>query len=268
MKTQSIEMECPTLFSILGSNVYEYVQKDSSENTIAQIACDIILSTAIFISSALMSFPFIPTRFVLLLWNGTFYVVSVFVISRLINRILDFGNHWMEWISSTILALGLFNIQSFIHECGHAIAGIILLQQPNITIKIIPFFGGSTKFIPMTASFIAQFFKAQQVFLVIAASGPLLSLSLSCCLLRWGIKKLELYPRIGRLAVCAATIDVLFHLHSAISALQLSPIALQYDFVTLWTLGGIHPIVCASFIIGLPVFCIYTTQKEACLTLS
>lgn len=261
-------MECAPLFAAFGSNIYEHIQKDTSENTIAQIGCDIILSVAVFTSSAMISFPFISTRFVPLLWNGTFYGVTIFVVSRLIIRTLGFENSWMEWISSTILALGLFNVQSLIHECGHAIAGRILLKHPNITIKIIPFFGGSTKFIPMTASFIAQFFKAQRVLLVIAASGPFLSLGLSCCLLHWGIKKLEHYPKMGRLAVCAAIIDVLFHLHSAISALQLSPTALQYDFVTLWTLGGIHPIVCASVIIGLPVFCIYTTQKEACLTLS
>jgi hypothetical protein len=233
---------------------------------IAQIGRDIILGGAVFISSALMSFPLIPIRFVPLLWNGTFYGVTVFVVSHLAMKTLGFENRWMEWISSSILALGLFNIQSFIHECGHAIAGRILLHHPKVTIKIIPFFGGSTKFIPMTPSFIGQFFKAQRVFLMIAASGPLVSLGLSCSLLCWGIKKLEPYPKIGRLAVCAAIIDVLFHLHSAISALQISPTALQHDFVTLWTLGGIHPIVCISIMIGLPVFCIYTTQKGACLT--
>lgn len=260
-------MKYATLFPILGSNSYECIQKHSFENTIAQVGCDIILSAAVFTSSALMSFPFIPTRFVALLWNGTFYGITVFVVSRLAIRTLGFENSWMEWIPSAILASGLFNLQSFVHECGHAIAGRILLRQPHITIKIIPFFGGSTQFIPMTASFIGQFLTAQRVFLLIAASGPLVSLSLSCCLLIWGIKKLELYPRMGRLAICAAITDVLFHLHSAISALQLSPTALKHDFVTLWTFGGIHPIVCASIMIGLSVFCIYTTQKEACLTL-
>jgi len=238
--------------------------ESGSQRTIAAIEVlrDVILSSAVFISSALSTLPFTPARFVPLLWYGTFGGVALYVISSFAIRILELENTWAKWIPSIMLALALFNIQSLVHECGHALAGTLLLEQPNIVIKIIPFFGGSTKFVPMIASAICHAFKAQQIFLIIAACGPLVALGFSYSLLKWGIKKLEVYPAIGRLAICAATIDILFHFHSAISALQIASTSLQYDFVAIRTLAGIHPLVCAFVIVGIAAFLAYRASTQ------
>lgn len=212
---------------------------------VSRIAHNAILSTTLFISSALITSCFTQARFALLLWGGTFGGISLFLISSSVLKILGFENSSAEWIPSAILSLSLFNIQTLIHECGHALAGRLLLQSPKITIKIIPFFGGSTNFMPMIASKIGQMLQAQKTFLIIASCGPLMALSFSFSLLYWGIKNIEKHPTTGRPAICAATIDILFHSHSAISALWMSPTALQYDFVAIWTLAKIHPLICA-----------------------
>lgn len=249
----------------------EYIQKihriiAAIQGPIMQVTHDIMLSGAIFISSALITSHFTQERFSLLLWNGTLVGIATFLISRLALRMLGLESSSLQWISSTILAMGLFNIQSLIHECGHVFAGMVFLQRPRIIIKIIPFFGGSTKFVPMIASEAWKCLKTQCIFLAIVACGPLTALSFSFLLLRWGMKTLGFYPGIGRIAACAAIIDILFHFRASISALHISPIALQHDFVAIRTLAGIHPLICASVIAGLAVFFVYkaSIQREEC----
>jgi hypothetical protein len=116
----------------------------------------------------------------------------------------------------------------------------------------------------MIASSLGRSLTVQKVFSMIAACGPLASLSLSYFLLQWGIKRLEAHKTTGRLAISAATIDILFHFRSAISALKISPTSLQYDFVALRTLAGIHPLVCATAIVGLAALLAYkaSTQRK------
>lgn len=221
-----------------------------TQTSIAQVAYDCILSSAVFIPSALITAAFMQERFKRLLWHGTIGGISIFVVSRLAIRILRLKNRFEQWIPSAILAVGLFNIQSLIHELGHVLAGTILLQRPKVVITIIPFFGGNTKFIPMTVATAWKNLKTQYAFLTIVICGPLTTLGVSFFLLQWGIKALEIHPEGGRIAICAAIIDILFHVRFAISALHISPTALQHDFVAIRTLAGIHPLICGSVILG------------------
>ena len=151
-----------------------------------------------------------------------------------------------------ILSTGI-NGQTLIHETGHAIAALKLYEKSDPLITIHPFQGGETSYWANRLSPLGKKIGREKSKLLMAASGPALSLFVSSILFGISTQIKEKHPQISSYLEGMAVMDFYLHAFYALSALWTSPLSKSHDFVVL-SKFGIHPVAVAVTLAALPAF--------------
>lgn len=144
-------------------------------------------------------------------------------------------------------------LTTFIHETGHAVAGVSLFRHTKVPhIEIDLFRGGRTQVAISTLSPLGTFLGRDRAKLLLAAAGPIASVVFSMGMFAWATYQTESADA-ERLAIHGAVqlSTEIEHVCGAVWANQ--PLSLGNDFANMRELGGISPAVSLGVIVLLPV---------------
>lgn len=145
------------------------------------------------------------------------------------------------WRGETFALFTGTNVQTLIHETGHALAAHVVYPNARPRIEIVPFGGGITRFNTEPGGI-------KRLFVV--ASGPGLALLVSSVALAIGIAIRKKYPQVGKILICYGVFDFLHHAQYAYSALL--PSLPHHDFALL-AAAGLNPVVATIAILAIPL---------------
>lgn len=156
---------------------------------------------------------------------------------------------WLVGINFAVLTG--YNVQTLIHESGHAMAASFIYKKAQPVIEIYPFLGGITQFqkTPMTP--FGKNLGPVAATCLRVASGPALTLILSSVLFAIGLAIQEKHPQLGKYLISWSLLDFIVHSVYAYSAVDLDPSNLTHDFTHL-AIFGLDPITATIGIIAIP----------------
>lgn len=156
--------------------------------------------------------------------------------------------------ASMINTLGLAGPNIAIHEGGHAFLASAMFKNAKPEISIFPFNGGSTSYIISNGlTKIGNFFGKYQALIVITAAGMMASTLFAMFEFAIANKLKESYPLISEFLTIHGIIQIFNEIIYALTAFVASKADLAHDFVCLWEMGGIHPLIPITFMIALPL---------------
>lgn len=144
------------------------------------------------------------------------------------------------------------NGQAYVHETGHALAAQMVYKGANPKIEMFPFIGAATHFNVNQLSRFGEKLGANRSLALVAAAGPLLSLSVSSTLLTTSLLIKDKHPTLSRYLLLTSLIDFSTHASYAFSALFTSSKNVSHDFVRLSGFG-IHPLAATVAIAVSPI---------------
>ena len=166
-----------------------------------------------------------------------------------------------EWAST--LSFGLlsgYNIQTLVHESGHALASTLVYKNPRPSIEIHPFSGGHTHFYKTALSLFGHKLGPKLSTLFVIASGPGLTLLVSSATFVLGMFLFNQGKLLGKYLLGFSLVDFANHARYAYSALHTPPYQLSHDFVHL-SVFGLNPVVATVGIIAIPVILYLSMRK-------
>jgi hypothetical protein len=181
-------------------------------------------------------------------------------------------NHVMptfaKWLGATSFAWGsAINVQTIVHEAGHAIAIKAFLANAHPKIILLAYRAGVTLWKGVKeVTTLGKLIGRENIQPIIAGAGPALTLALSTVMLGAGLATTDSSPEISRMLIVAALTDFCTHVVYALTAITTNTGNLSHDFVALWQLAGIHPITAAIAIGAIPIvmiagYAIYRFRK-------
>lgn len=158
-----------------------------------------------------------------------------------------------QWMTGTnfVLLTG-YNVQTLIHETGHAAASLLTYANPRPQIEIFPFEGGLTQFNKSKLSLFGKRLGAPASNCLLVASGPALTLLVSSLFLAVGVAAHKKHPSLSKYLIIWGVIDFLNHAHYAYSALTAATWNLTHDFVRL-SIYGLNPVVATIALLVIPI---------------
>lgn len=140
------------------------------------------------------------------------------------------------------------------HEAGHALAAAAVYEHANPRIEIFPGKGGMTTFNPSALTHFGKWLgpKLSAVFTILA--GPVAGIFSATALLGLSHYLQDNHPRLSLYLQISAVVNIVQHVFYALSALgQKASSMAGHDFVMLWKIGHIHPIIAAISMAALPI---------------
>lgn len=179
----------------------------------------------------------------------------------------DTGVHLARMSLMNVCGLAGPNIA--IHEGGHALAALSLFRQAQPEIRISPFRGGQTSFVVSEGvSKLGKLFGEKGSLLFVGAAGMMASTIFAMIEFATAFAIQDQFPKISQFLTYHGISQLLNEIIYGITALIMHIPDLSHDFVRLWELGGIHPIIPIALMIALPllelsIFKIVQLRKQA-----
>jgi len=168
-----------------------------------------------------------------------------------ISRIFQELFRWTRALHFGTLYLGTAGI--LVHEAGHATAVTALFKNGRPSIFIHSFAGGGkTRYFTAKLSSLGNALGLRKALLLVTAAGALATLSVALLFMTVAHFLKKVHPQIAKYLNVAALVTVLNEFFYALSAL--SQKGSSHDFANLWQKGGIHPLLSALFLLGVPLF--------------
>jgi hypothetical protein len=164
------------------------------------------------------------------------------------RKFIRYQEHFCYGISK--LAYAIFHLLTFqitLHEMGHALAGLVLFQGKTPTIEV-SYLNGSTRTYTNQLSTVGAKIGAQKSLLILSAAGILMETIYNLGMLFFAHYSKDsdyandLYARVS--------LNVFSSVSYALTAIWQS--AMANDFLSIKTLGKIHPIVSAVMMVAIP----------------
>ncbi|WP_068469611.1 hypothetical protein [Candidatus Protochlamydia phocaeensis] len=173
----------------------------------------------------------------------------------------------------TFSILDSTNRDVLIHEAGHALAAAAVYQKARPTIEIFPLEGGVTRFFITPLTKLGNFLGEKNARLFVTAAGPGAAILAAATHIGLAHYLKDSHPELSHYFLCTAITSVFQHVTYALSALWMAKPSIGHDFVHLWQVGNIHPIVAAITMVAIPLvvkgalFAIehYRSKKEVSL---
>jgi hypothetical protein len=143
----------------------------------------------------------------------------------------------------------------YIHEqFGHGIAARLLLKQPDVKIMIKSFESGKSSYaISYGLTKVGQYFGKRYSLLIIASAGLWASLAFATSELAMAHFLKEKYPTIAKCLTYYAISQLIFEVSYGLTSFVGSQFqTLDNDFVRLWRIANIHPIIPIALFILIP----------------
>lgn len=140
-----------------------------------------------------------------------------------------------------------------VHEAGHAFTVHLLYQNARTKIEIFPLKGGVTWYWAGPLSKVGEFFGQKYCHLIFSAAGPAAAIFIATIDLGLSHYFKQEHPELHRYFLCAAISSIAQHILYALSALLAKNPRSEHDFIQLWKLGGIHPLLSVICIVALPI---------------
>lgn len=155
---------------------------------------------------------------------------------------------------STANTVGLAGPTPLIHECGHAAAAHLLFKNPGVKIKIHPFREGHTSYyVSRGLTRIGNFFGKENAILFVTSAGMMASTVFAMFEFGMASRLKEQYPTISQWLNYHGISQILNDVIYGLTAFVARRTDLSHDFIRLWTMGEIHPLIPISLMITLPL---------------
>lgn len=169
-----------------------------------------------------------------------------------------------DWMASFSFAhFTGYNIQSLLHETGHAATAFMLYKNPRPMIELYPFEGGTTQYSKTQLSWFGKKISPPNRTFLLTVSGAGLTLLISSWLLALGVYLRKKHPNLSRYLISWGVLDFFQHATYAYSALKTPQWALNHDFVRL-RVFGIHPLAATITLICLPILIVLGVSRLDC----
>lgn len=155
---------------------------------------------------------------------------------------------------SLVNAIGLAGPIPLIHEMGHAAAAQCLFVNPRPEIKIRPFQGGATDYyVSRGLTKLGKLLGKENSILCVTAAG--MAGSTLFGMVEIAIAHLigEKHPEVSQWMTYHAVAQILNDVVYGITSFMASRLDLTHDFIRLWNLGSIHPLIPIALMVALPL---------------
>lgn len=149
---------------------------------------------------------------------------------------------------------GLSGPNIAIHECGHALGAVSFFKNSHPKIDVFPFRGGQTSYqISYGLTKLGKFLGEHRSLLVTAGAGMMISTVFA--MLEFGLAHgiSGSYPTVSEWMNYHAISQLMNEVVYGLTAFLVSRFDLTHDFVYLWKVGGIHPLIPIALMIALPL---------------
>ncbi len=151
-----------------------------------------------------------------------------------------------------------------IHECGHVIAASALFKEPNIKVTINPFKGGNTSYtVSKGLTKVGEFLGKENAILLTTAAGFMASTFFAMFEFGLAYHLKEQYPNLSECLNHHAIAQILNDVVYALTTFFTHQSNLGHDFMRLWQVGGVHPLIPIAFMIILPLIELYIIKLLA-----
>lgn len=207
------------------------------------------IAVASFIASpptAILFLSLLATQFIV---NTLFRIVGAYSLHKCHQNKTNREIYSPLVLASDVVPVATFtlisgtNLQTLIHESGHALAAKALFQT-DPKIDIVPFKGGMTQFSPSKLTALGKKIGKIGAAIIVTALGAGFSLFISSILLTLGLALRKKHETLSNYLIAYGTLDFVSHIVYAISAYSTSPQNLSHDFVHLAKYG--HPPIAAA----------------------
>lgn len=153
-------------------------------------------------------------------------------------------------------SVGLALPNLLVHEGGHAFAANLLFRNPQASIWVIPFKGGATGYIISNGpTALGSLLGRRCSLLVIAAAGFMATSALAVIEMLAASRLAGKRPVLAEYLNLHAISNLFNEVIYGLSAFLASEQDIAHDFVNLWYVGGIHPLIPVTTMIALPLLC-------------
>lgn len=141
---------------------------------------------------------------------------------------------------------------TLVHEGGHALAAGVLFKNARPSISLTLDGGGATSYYIKELSWLGNQIGKLNSKIIIAAAGPFLEIVTATAMIGCAYRVREKNPELRRYLLCSAIMSIFNSVKYALSALSNVKFNPAHDFMYLWKIGTIHPVVSAVSMIALP----------------
>jgi hypothetical protein len=167
---------------------------------------------------------------------------------------LQFAHSFLQYlcpISFTILDITTRDV--LVHESGHALTAMALYQNARPTIEVFPLEGGVTRYSAGPLTKLGEFFGRKISGVIVSGAGAAFSILFATVNIGLAHHFKQDHPELHRYLLCAAISSIAQHVFYALSALWEKRPSSGHDFVKLWRVGGIHPVISVICMVALPL---------------
>lgn len=222
------------------------------------------LGSAIALNSLTITFFAIPLSSPLsMLLLGNLLVLST--VPVIIKTIWDFFQNnsskddLLMWNVQHLASISIFNdiglagIIPLIHELGHATSAWICFKNPKIEINVKPYQNGSTSYYISKLTHFGSILGKNNALLLTTAAGMMASTFFGMCEIGLAECIKEKCPTLSQCLNYHAIVQILNDIIYGLMSLLSQRTDLTNDFIRLWNLGGIHPLIPITAMIALPL---------------
>lgn len=149
-------------------------------------------------------------------------------------------------------ALSGYNVQTVVHEAGHAWAAKAVYAKSHPRITVIPFVGGATTIKQIGLTPLGKKVGVLVARFLFVAAGPVFTLLISSIAFVAGQILKHTSPRLAKHLITYAVADMLCTAYYAYTAIGESSLNLSHDFVSLSHMG-LSPVTATISILALPI---------------
>lgn len=140
-----------------------------------------------------------------------------------------------------------------VHESGHALTAMALYQNAKPRIEVFPLEGGVTRYSTGPMTKLGEFFGRKVSGVIVSGAGTAFSIIFATINIGLAHHFKQDHPELHRYFLCMAICTIAQHAIYALSALWEKRPSSGHDFVKLWRVGGIHPVISVICMIALPL---------------
>lgn len=140
-----------------------------------------------------------------------------------------------------------------LHEVGHAMVARGIYQNANPRIEIFPLNGGITRYQAGPLTKLGKFVGEENSDLLVTAAGPAFGIIGATIQIALSHLTKKDYPEASKYLLVAGISSIAQHIIYALSALWARRKDPGHDFLQLWKVGNIHPIVSIISMVALPI---------------
>lgn len=151
-------------------------------------------------------------------------------------------------------SIGLSGPQHVIHEyLGHATAAKLLFENPRVKVRIFPYRAGSTTYTISRLTKLGALLGKEKAVLFVTAAGIMASTTFALFefALANGIK--DRFPTISEWLNYHGIVQIFNEVVYGLTGYLATRTDLTHDFIRLWTMGEVHPLIPIGLMIALPL---------------